>query len=313
MSIFTDGVSRSGQKNLAGDALALFLRNNSGMLLESWNEVNNFENFYFSKTINSGKSDLFPVIGRKRDALEHDPGEQVVGGKVEHNEVEITLDPILVDSIFIAEIDDLMNHYDTQAAYMRQLAESISTSYDRRAAIMGLLAARVTTAPYTGGPVPGGIITNASMATDPAQIETAIFSAVVGMKENDVSGAKPTCWLRWAQYMAMTRFSGIDAEVTTGSGNRASATVGLVGGISLRATNHLPSQNITGGNAKYTGDFRKTVGLVTNEMAVGVLNLRGMKLSVTPQPDRLGTLLIASKACGMGRLRPECARELGTP
>lgn len=313
MSVYNDSVSRTGQKNLAGDPLALFLRQNSGMLLEAWAEVNNFEGFFFSKSITSGKSETFPVIGRKRDAMEHEPGELILGGKVEHNEVEITLDPILVDSIYVAEIDELMNHYDEQAAYMRQLAESISTTYDRRAATMGVLASRVTERPYTGGPIPGPAIRHANMNTDAAQIENAIFQSVQTMKEDDVSGSKPVCWLRWAQYMLLTRYTGIDAVDTTGSGNRANATVGLVGGLQPRPTNHLPSQNITAGNPKYRGDFTKTTGLIVNEMAVGVLNLRGMKLTVTPQPDRLGHLLIASKATGMGRLRPECARELGTP
>jgi hypothetical protein len=292
MSTYTDGASRAGQKNLAGDVQQLFLRQNGGLLLEAWSEVNNFEGFFFSKTIQSGKSELFPIIGRKRDALEHDPGEQIAGGKVEHNEVEITLDPILVDSVFVPEIDELMLHYDTQAAYMRQLAES-------------------TRRPTTAAPRPW--ITHANMATDAAQIENAFYTAIQGMKENDISGANPVGWLRWAQWLLLTRYTGIDAEVTTGSGNRAKATVGLVGGIQPKPTNHLPSTNIAGGNPKYRGDFRKTVGLIANEMAVGTLNLRGMKLQVTQQPDRLGYLIIASKATGMGTLRPECARELATP
>jgi hypothetical protein len=310
---YTDFASRSGQTNLAGDALALFLRNNAGLLLEAWAEVNSFEGAFFSKTVRSGKSDVFPVIGRKREAFEHEPGELVIGGRVAHSEVEITLDPILVDSVFVAEIDELMNHYDTQAAYMRQLAESLSTTYDRRAATMGVLSSRVTTPPYTGGPTPGAAITHVNMATDMAQLENAFYTAVQRMKEQDVSGAKPIAWLRWAQYLALARYTGIDAEVTTGSGNRANATVGLVGGLQPRASNHLPSGNVTTGNTKYRGDFTKTVGLICNEMAVGILNLRGMKLQVTPQPDRLGNLIIASKAVGMGRLRPECAREIGTP
>lgn len=309
----TSAASRLGQRGLAGDDLALFLRRSSGFLLEAWTEINDFEGFFFSKSVQSGKSELFPVIGRKREAIEHVPGEIILGGKIEHNEVEITLDPILVDSVFIPEIDELLNHYDAQAAYMRQLAESLSTTYDRRAVTMGVLSSRVTVPPYTGGPLPGAAITHLNMATDMAQLEQAFYTAVQNMKEDDVSGAKPVAFLRWAQYLALARYTGIDAEVTTGSGNRANATVGLVGGIQPRATNHLPSTNVTTGNTKYRGNFTKTVGLIANEMAVGVLNLRGMKLQLTPQPDRLGSLLIASKAVGMGILRPECARELGTP
>jgi len=100
--------------------------------------------------------------------------------------------------------------------------------------------------------------------------------------------------------------------VTTGSGNRASGTVGQIAGIAVKGVNHIPNTNVTTGNVKFQGNFTTTVGHIGNEMAVATLNRRGLKVVMKEQDDRLGTLLIASKFCGHGILRPECSFEVAT-
>ncbi len=151
---FTDARSRPGARLSTGtDDRELFLIEFGEMVLEAWAEVNNYEGLTFKKTIVSGKADTFPIIGRKRDAAEHTPGDRVLGGQIEHNDISIVLDKLLYDAAFISEIDQLMANYDLAAPYARQLGESLSTAYDRRVATMHLLASRVVTAPYTGGPL----------------------------------------------------------------------------------------------------------------------------------------------------------------
>lgn len=310
---YTDSVSRSGLRVGGADNLELFLKIASKQLIESYEERNVFSTFISQRTIMNGKSATFPIVGRKRGAVEHTPGDLVFGGTVPHNDKEITLDPILLDSIFVAEIDELMSDYDVMRPYMTQLAESLSVTYDTRAIITMLLAARDTTVYYPGAPVPGAKISHANMNTDPAQLESAAFATVQAFREKDISGEKPTMFLRPAQHILFARYAAIDLEATSGSGNRAEGTVGHVAGLSIRDSNHIPSTLITVGNTKYQGDFTKTTGIIATGMAAACLNLRGMKLTVSNQEDRLGTLLIASKACGMGKYRNEVAQEIGTP
>lgn len=312
MSEFTDARSRPGQRlNTGTDDMELFITGFSGLVITAWEESNDYESLTWTRNISQGKADTFPIIGRKRDATEHEPGERILGGRVEHNEIEISLDPIVVDSVFIAEWDELLLHYSIQGPYAQQLGESLSTTYDRRVAIMHILASRVTERPYTGGPLPNGYF-DANVATDPAKMEEAAFAAVEWIKRFDVGGGPLSYRLGWGQYLALSKYTQIDTVDTSGSGNRSTGKVGLIAGLQPYPTNHIPRSNITTGRAKYQGDFTGVVGHISNRMAVGTLARRGLRVTVTDQEDRLGKLIIASKLNGHGILRPECSFEVAT-
>lgn len=312
MSSYTDATEpRAGKAKGAGDDRALFLKEFGQMVLEAWQESNYFEGHCFTQSIQSGKSWQFPIIGRKRDATEHVPGELIVGGGIENNEVIVTLDNMLIDSVFVPEIDALMASYALAAPYAAQIGESLSVTYDKRAAISHVLASRVTDAPYTGGPVPS-YFWDANLKTDPAKMEEAHYQAVEYIRTRDIGGGEVRSFLPWQQFLMMAKYSGLDAKQTTGSANRSAATIGPVAGISITGANHIPNTNITQGLTKYQGNFTNTVGFISNPMAVACLNRRGLRVTITDKEDRLGTLMIGSKFNGFGTLRAECSFELAT-
>lgn len=313
MSTYTDARSKPGNRLTSGtDDRELFLTEFGQMVLEAEKQVADYEELSFQKTITEGKADTFPIIGRKRTASEHTPGEIILGGSIEHNDITVSLDKVLVDSIFLAEIDELMNHFELRGPYARQLAESIGMAYNARIAQLHILASRVTTPPYTGGPVPSYYF-HANAKTDASKLEEAAFAAAVYHKQNDISGAPLQFRLPWAQYFLAARYSGVEGgPVTTGSGDRAAGTIGTMAGIPLKGTNSIPTTNITSGATKYQGNFTTTVGHIGNEMAVATLNRRGLKVVIKEQEDRIGTLLIASRFRGSGILRPECSFEVAT-
>jgi len=309
MSAYTDAASRAGKKIAGSDDRELFARNFSDDVLEAWEQTYDFEGMVTVRNIASGKSDVFPIIGRKRDAQDHNPGELILGGTVEHNEIEITLDKMTVDSVFIPEIDELMAHYELSAPYSRQLGESLAGVSNARIGQMMVLASRETNAPYVGGPLPSYYY-DAAIANNAAKLEEAAYKAVEWIRTYDIGGGKPKYWLRHPQHLLLVRYTGIDAEVTTGSGNRANATVGPVAGMSVEGTNSVPTTNVTTGPTKYQGDFSTTYGMIANPMAVGKLQRRAKKVVIKEQDDRLGTIIIASQLEGYGKLRPECAFEV---
>ena len=313
MSDYTDALSpRPGYKGAGGtDERELFLKEFGQMVLEAWNETNTFEGHCNTQSIGTGKSWQYPIIGRKRDAEEHIPGEVIKGGGIENNEIEVTLDQMIVDSAFIAEIDALMATYSLSAPYARQLGESLSTTSDKRAAIMHVLASRVATAPYTGGPVPSYYY-DANLKTDPSKLEEWHFAAVQYIAENDVGGGTVRSFIPWQQYLLMSKYSDLDSKQTTGSANRAQASIGPIAGIFATGTNHLPKTNITTGLTKYRGDFTTSVGFISNPQAVAKLKRRAMRVTISDKDDRLGTLMIASKLEGYGILRAECSFEGAT-
>ena len=309
MSVYTDARSTPGKRPGGTDDRDLFMDNYNDYLLEAWEETFDFMDETFVKSITAGKSDTFPTLGRKRDAQDHIPGEVIRGGGIQHDEVEITLDNIIYDSAFIANIDEMIAHYPLVRPYARQIGESLASISNSRIARTMILAGRDTTPPFPDGPIPG-YFWHASLRTDASKLEDAAFAGIEYIKTNDVGGGKPKLWLPWQQQLLLARYTGIDTEATSGAGNRSTGEVGPVASLPIKGTNSIPKGNITTGPAKYQGDFTDTVGVIANRMAVGTLRRKGMTSTMTPQPDRLGTLLISHKLEGHGPLRNECAYEL---
>lgn len=313
MSAYTDARSQPGRKGAGGATdRDTFLVEFGGLVIEAYDESMDYDAMRWVKQITQGKSDTFPIIGRKRDASEHTPGELILGGGIEHNEREITVDNILVDSAFIAEIDQLLIHYELSAPYAKQLGQSLGSTTDRRIAIMHILASRDASSVPQGQPTPA-YYWNANLKTDASKLEEAAFLSAQYLRENDISGEKPQIMLPHQQILLMARYSGLEGgPVTTGSGNRSAGTIGPLAGLTPKGTNHIPKTNVTTGLAKYQGNFSTTVGHCSSKMAVGSLERRAMKIVMKDQDDRLGTLLIASKLDGHGKLRPECSIEWRT-
>jgi hypothetical protein len=310
MTVYTDARSQPGLKAGGSDDRELFMRNFNDYVLEAWEETFDFQDQTFVKSISAGKSDTFPIIGRKRGATEHVPGEIILGGKVNHAEIEISLDAIIIDSAFIAEIDELMAHYPLSQPYARQLGESLASESNSRIGRVLINASRADA--LEASHVTPSYAWDAAMATDPAKLEEAAFKGVQFIRENDVGGGPMTFWLPWQQQLLLARYTGIDTVDTAGSGNRSAGTVGQIAGISVKGTNSIPNTLVSTGRAKYQGDFTTTVGVIANRMAVGTLRRRGIRTTMTNQEDRLGTLLIASKLEGHDVLRGECSFEVAS-
>lgn len=323
MSQFTDSASRPGQINSTGDDRALFLTEFGGLVITAYLRlIQQYAQLRFIKNITQGKSDTFPIIGRKDDATEHEAGELILGGKIDHNQVEITVDKMIIESVFIPEIDELLNHISVREPYAEQIGQSLGTLDAKRIAITHILASRkyyvgnTPTNVPNGQPAPGYSF-NAAMKTSAAVLENALFEAKQYMLENDISGYEPEVRLPHQQVLLLARTIGLDpatsvARPEAGSGNRVKGTIGEMVGMGVTGTNFIPKTNITVGNTKYQGNFSTTVGHVSSKMAVGTLERKGVTLVWKDVPERLGTQIIGSRLNGHGVLRPECSYELAT-
>lgn len=323
MNQYTDARSRPGAKEGGADDRQLFLIEFGGLVIQAYDEVMDYQDLRFIKSITQGKADSFPIIGRKRDASEHVPGDLILGGTINHDEVQIFLDNMLVDSAFIAEIDELLIHYDISAPYAHQLGQSLGSTTAKRIAIMHILASRggqtegaganpAKDAPVDGQPIPAYYY-DPNLLTDASKLENAAFLSAQYARQNDMSGTDWFYMLPHQQILLLARYTGVEGgPVGTGSGDRARGTIGPMAGLTPKGTNHIPATNITSGLAKYQGNFGTTVGHISSKMAVGTLERRAMKIVMKVQDDRLGTLLIASMLNGHGTLRNECSIELTT-
>ena len=107
-------VSRIGQVNGANDVNALFLQVWSGEVLATFMRENTMLGMTQVRSISSGKSAQFPVIGTT-SASYHTPGNEILGTSIKHNEKTVNIDDLLVSSAFIANLDEAKNHYDVRS------------------------------------------------------------------------------------------------------------------------------------------------------------------------------------------------------
>lgn len=300
---------RVGQINGAGDVEALFLKKFAGEVLTTFQTDTVFLDKHLVRTIEQGKSAQFPATGRFTAAY-HTPGTFLTGTSTNHAERVITVDDLLVAQAFVAQIDELKNHYDVRAIYSSELGGVLARTFDANIARVGLLAARAS-ATVTGGSG-GAVITDANSGTVGANIASALFSAAQALDEKNVPENDRYAFLRPAQYYVLAQTTNVINRDWGGLGAYAEGAVLKVAGVHVVKTNQLPNTNITTGPTAYQGNFTTTTMLVMNKMAVGTVKLLDLAMESEYEIQRQGTIMVAKYAMGHGILRPECAVEVKT-
>tara|TARA_B000000609_G_scaffold57796_1_gene42808 strand:+ start:1164 stop:2150 length:987 start_codon:yes stop_codon:yes gene_type:complete len=315
-------VSRLGLVDNTGtDFDALFLKVFSGEVLSAFTRNNIFnEQLHSVRTITSGKSAQFPVLGTATASF-HTPGNLLTGGnQIRHGERVISIDDLLIADVFVSRLEELKNHYDIRSQYADELGKALAKTYDENVAKMIAQASRASST-LTG--IAGGLtLTLASGNTASSdvtgdEIAAAIYDIAQTFDERDIPPTDRFCVLPPAEYYKLaesaTRTVNVDFNPGGGNGSFASGNVQQVAGIPILKSNNVPQSNrsaASGENNAYNGDDSKTIGLVFHKSAVGTVKLMDMTTEITGQDYATmyqGTLMVAKYALGHGILRPECA------
>ena len=342
--------SRVGLIEGGSDNDALFLKKFSGEILQTFEESNVFKALHTIRTIESGKSAQFPVTGIASAAY-HTPGENIADGgnsylsDIKKTEKIINIDKMLIASTFLANIDDVKNHYDIRSVYANELGKALAVRFDTALAKVFMAAARqsanLSQVGKAGGQldIPNNDFSAPGVAGTPASftgadLVAAFFTAAQKLDENDVPSDGRFCVLRPQEYYKLVTgadssnsfnlLSAVNADIG-GQGSIAQGTVPQIAGISIYKSNHIPSTDLSavssgdGDSANdvfgvsgvgYNGDFRNSFGIISHSAAVGTVKLLDLATESEYQIERQGTLFVAKYAMGHGVLRPECAIEL---
>ena len=342
--------SRVGLVEGGSDNNALFLKKFSGEILQTFEESNVFKALHTIRTIESGKSAQFPVTGIASAAY-HTPGENIADGgnsylsDIKKTEKVINIDQMLIASTFLANIDDVKNHYDIRSVYANELGKALAVRFDTALAKVFIAASRdsanlsqvgksggqldVANNDFSAPDTPGTVA-----ATTGADLVAAFFTAAQKLDENDVPSDGRFCVLRPQEYYKLVTgadssnsfnlLSAVNSDIG-GQGSIAQGTVPQIAGISIYKSNHIPSTDLSststgdgaasndvfgGSGVGYNGDFRNSLGIVSHSAAVGTVKLLDLATESEYQIERQGTLFVAKYAMGHGVLRPECAIEL---
>ena len=311
MSNYT--VSNIGQNAGSGSTTASFLKVFSGEVITAFETANSTLDKHLVRTISSGKSAQFPIVG-KATASYHTAGNEITGGSITHNERTISIENLLIAPVFIAKIDEAMSHYDVRSIYSKELGRALANQMDKHVYQNLILNSRGSAAAPQAA---GSVITDADFETNAASAAATIFSAAKSMDEADVPADDRYCAVSPAAYYNLIQGTTVINRDWGGSGSYSDGKVLKVAGMNIIPTNNIPTTNITSGVAQgsstnFAGNFSTTVACAWQKNAVGTVKLMDLSTEMDYQIQRQGTLVVAKYAMGHAPLNPICSIEIKT-
>ncbi|QDP54784.1 MAG: putative minor capsid protein 10B [Prokaryotic dsDNA virus sp.] len=325
-------VSRLGSDLLGADANANFLKLFAGETLSTFTEANKFLPLINTRTISSGKSAAFPVVGTAA-AHWHTAGESVITdadegsanylSKIKSTEREIFIDDVLVSSVLIDDLDAMKNHWDHRSEYSSAIGRALALECDKH------ILASIYAGSAANGNISGDSTLGGTTITKAAGVDNLIlsaFEAAEQLDENDVPSddrymaVDPNRYYLLAQKTDM-----VNRDFGGSNGVYADGTVLKVAGFTIVKTNNMGTTNasaVTDTGAKndpfggagigYNGDWTNVQGLCFHRSAAGCVKMADLKVQSEYQLDRMAHLLMASYAMGHNYLRPEACVALKT-
>lgn len=313
--------SRIGQINSQGDALALMLKVFGGEVLTQFIRQSIMADKVTRRSIPFGKSAQFPVTGLATARL-HTPGEEILGQKLNSNEVIINIEGLNIADVFIPNIDEWLNHFDYRGIYAEMLGQALAKKRDQNAIHTLINAARKTTANVNGvyaGDALDSTENNAAYATDGSVLVQALYDAGVTFDTRDLPEDGRFIIVRPVQH-ALAVKSGLLTDITKNQdakdlGGMVTGTVKGVNNMGFVKTNNFTAVDDRA-NAEQPSirqkDYSTSVAVVGHKRATGELLIKDISMESEYQMGRQGTLMLGKFMSGNDVLDNAAAFELRT-
>lgn len=326
--------TNQGKGATGTDALALFLKVFGGEVLTAFARTSVTTSRHMVRSISSGKSAQFPVIGRTQAAYLK-PGENLddIRKDIKHTEKTITIDGLLTADVLIYDIEDAMNHYDVRSEYTAQLGESLAMAAD--GAVLAEIAGLCNLAAGSNENIEGlgsaSVIEFAQKKTeltDQVALGKAIIAGLTQARAALTKNYVPASDRVF--FCDPDSYSAILAALMPNAANYAAlidperGSIRNVMGFEVVETPHLTiggasnkRDNTDTANQKHkfpdtATDAAKVakdtvVGVFMHRSAVGTVKLRDLALERARRANFQADQIIAKYAMGHGGLRPEAA------
>lgn len=314
------------------DKLALFLKVFGGEVLTAFARTSVTTSRHMVRSISSGKSAQFPVLGRTQAAYLA-PGENLddIRKDIKHTEKVITIDGLLTADVLIYDIEDAMNHYDVRSEYTSQLGESLAMAAD--GAVLAEIAGLCNLAPASNENIEGlgtaSVIETTqqkAQLTDQVELGKEIIAALTKARAALTKNYVPASDRVF--YCDPDSYSAILAALMPNAANYAAlidperGSIRNVMGFEVVEVPHLTAggagskrnnmedqkhafPSTKSGNTKVAKD--NVIGLFMHRSAVGTVKLRDLALERARRANFQADQIIAKYAMGHGGLRPEAA------
>ena len=319
----------------SGDKLALFLKVFGGEVLTAFTRTSVTMDKHLVRSIQSGKSAQFPVLGRTKAAYLQ-PGENLDDKRKDMKQTEkvINIDGLLTADVLIYDIEDAMNHYDVRSEYTAQLGESLAMAAD--GAVLAEMA-KLCNLPADSNENIAGLgaasvleVGKEAALSDQVKLGQAIIAQLTLARAKLTSNYVPAADRTF--YTKPEHYSAILAALMPNAANYAALIdpetghIRNVMGFTVVEVPHLtaggagddrkddPANQKHGFPATATGDTKvalnNVVGLFNHRSAVGTVKLKDMALERARRANFQADQIIAKYAMGHGGLRPEAVGAL---
>lgn len=279
----------------------------SGEVMTSFETKNVFLPLVKTRTISSGKSASFAVIGKYDAAVAtHVPGEDVVPNLINAGERVIEVDALKYASVFVDRFEEAMQHYETRSTYAMEMGRKLAIEVDKAViAVLDAAAAGNANADDVNGDegqpaaqtaISCGILTADTNAEKGNKILASLFNAQTAFDEDDVPGER-YCVMSPKNYNNLVQSGAVNKDMTQGNnGGIDTGKIVQVAGLNITVSNNIGAD---------------TIYMFTKE-AVGVVKLLDVKTEAEYQIQKQGTLMVSSYAMGFGILNNGCVIKLST-
>ncbi|QHJ79945.1 MAG: hypothetical protein [Caudoviricetes sp.] len=327
-----------GKGMSAGDKLALFLKVFGGEVITAFTRTSVTMNRHMVRSIQSGKSAQFPVLGRTK-AFYLQAGENMDDKRkdMKHTEKVIHIDGLCVSDVLIYDIEDAMNHYDVRSEYTAQLGEALALAADGAVLAEMVKLCNLPTASNENikglGEASVLAIGEQSALTDQVELGKAIIAQLTLARARLTTNYVPAADRTF--YTTPDNYSAILAALMPNAANYAAlidperGSIRNVMGFEVVEVPHLtiggagddyPEEGEVPANQKHgfpataSGDVRvamdNVVGIFNHRSAVATVKLKDMNLERARRANYKADQIIAAYAMGHGGLRPEACGAL---
>ena len=225
---------------------------------------------------------------------------------------------MLVASAFVAEMDELKNHYDVRSIYSKEMGQALAKTVDQNLLQLAILASQAS-ANITTDLNGGLVITDSDANTNMDSLIASIFEGIQRLDENDVPDAgryivvNPDIYYKLANVDKL-----VSRDFSSNNGDFGKGSVVAIGGVPVVKSNTAVSayadnsSAVSGANNTYNVDGQYIVATLFHSSAIGTVKLKDLVLETTYDPRRLGTLMTARMAVGSNILRPESSVSIKT-
>lgn len=312
-------VTRLGSNNGAtADLRELFQKKYAHEVMTAYNDKNVMRALHEVRTLQSGKSMSFPVLGNT-SAQYHAVGTALSGtNTILHGEVTVNVDNMFISDIQVARIDEVMNDYDVRRYYADKQGQALSIAADKRMIQAVILAARSTSyapLPYSGYQ---GVL--ASCDVDGNLLHSMILECAKQMDIRELPETDRHGLLRPAQWYLLQQLDKIANRDYNGGVNVIEKGLSsmTIAGINFHKTNHVPNSVIAavaGENNTYSGTFTNTVCPIFHRDAIVTVEMKGLEFMLTGtdyEAVNQATLMVARQLQGTGIRSAMSACEIRT-